>query len=201
MFTGLIQARGEVIALSTGRESMVMKFDAGRLATEVEVGDSIAVDGVCLTVTAVTNREVSVDVMLQTLKMTSIKDLKIHEVLNLELAMRPTDRLGGHIVQGHIDGVGTVISREPGDKWERLKIRVPKGLMKYVVAQGSITINGVSLTVGSIDDSEESIVLWLIPETLTETNLGQTEVGDLVNIEVDVLAKYVDRLMQKRDIS
>ena len=201
MFTGLIQARGEVIALSTGRESMVMKFDAGRLATEVEVGDSIAVDGVCLTVTAVTNREVSVDVMLQTLKMTSLKDLKIHEVLNLELAMRPTDRLGGHIVQGHIDGVGTVISREPGDKWERLKIRVPKGLMKYVVAQGSITINGVSLTVGSIDDSEESIVLWLIPETLAETNLGQTEVGDLVNIEVDVLAKYVDRLMQKRDIS
>ena len=201
MFTGLIQARGEVIALSTGRESMVMKFDAGRLATEVEVGDSIAVDGVCLTVTAVTNREVSVDVMLQTLKMTSLKDLKIHEVLNLELAMRPTDRLGGHIVQGHIDGVGTVISREPGDKWERLKIRVPEGLMKYVVAQGSITINGVSLTVGSIDDSEESIVLWLIPETLAETNLGQTEVGDLVNIEVDVLAKYVDRLMQKRDIS
>jgi riboflavin synthase len=201
MFTGLIQARGEVTGLINGYESMVLTFDAGDLSAEIAVGDSIAVNGVCLTATAIVNRKVNVDVMLQTLKFTSLKNLKIHEVLNLELAMRPTDRLGGHIVQGHVDGVGTVVVREPGDRWERLDIRVPKVLMKYVVAQGSITINGVSLTVGSINDADESITLGLIPETLTATNLGESAVGDLVNIEVDVLAKYVERLMQKRDNS
>jgi riboflavin synthase len=199
VFTGLVQARGEVTGLIKGDESMVLTFNADDLFTEVAVGDSIAVNGVCLTATAVANREISVDIMLQTLKLTSLKDLKIHDPLNLELSMRPSDRLGGHIVQGHVDGVGTVVAREPGDKWERLDVRVPSELMKYVVAQGSITINGISLTVGSINDAGASVTLWLIPETLTKTNLGEIVMGDLVNIEVDVLAKYVERLMQKRD--
>lgn len=199
MFTGLVQTRGEVTGLTKGHESMVLTFDAGDLATEVAVGDSIAVNGVCLTATAIVNSEIGVDVMLQTLKLTSLKNLKIHEPLNLELPMRPSDRMGGHIVQGHVDGVGTVVARNPGDKWERLDIRVPSELMKYVVAQGSIAINGVSLTVGSINDAGDSITLWLIPETLAKTNLGEIALGDLVNIEVDVLAKYVERLMQKRD--
>lgn len=198
MFTGLVQARGEVIALAKGNESMVLTFNAGDLAKEIAVGDSVAVSGVCLTAIDVVKEAVSVDVMVQTLKLTSLKDLKIGDRLNLELAMRPTDRLGGHIVQGHVDGVGTVAMRQPGEKWERLDVRVPRDLLKYIVAQGSITVDGVSLTVGSIDDQSCSITLWLIPETLAKTNLGERVAGDLLNIEVDVLAKYVERLMEKK---
>ena len=198
MFTGLVQARGAVIALARGNESMVLTFNAGDLAKEIAVGDSVAVNGVCLTAIDVIKEDVSVDVMVQTLKLTSLKDLKIGDRLNLELAMRPTDRLGGHIVQGHVDGVGTVAMRQPGEKWERLDVQIPKDLLKYIVAQGSITVDGVSLTVGSIDDQSYSITLWLIPETLAKTNLGERAVGDLVNIEVDVLAKYVERLMEKK---
>ena len=198
MFTGLVQARGEVTALTQGQESLVLTFSAGDLATEIAVGDSVAVNGVCLTATAITNKVVSVDVMVQTLKLTSLKDLKVGDRLNLELAMRPMDRLGGHIVQGHVDGVGTVVLRQPSEKWERMDVQVQKELLKYIVAQGSITIDGVSLTVGSIDDESCSLTLWLIPETLAKTNLGEILVGDLVNIEVDVLAKYVERLLERK---
>ena len=198
MFTGLVQARGEVTALTQGQEWLVLTFSAGDLANEIAVGDSVAVNGVCLTATAITNKVVSVDVMVQTLKLTSLKDLKVGDRLNLELAMRPMDRLGGHIVQGHVDGVGTVVLRQPSEKWERMDVQVQKELLKYIVAQGSITIDGVSLTVGSIDDESCSLTLWLIPETLAKTNLGEILVGDLVNIEVDVLAKYVERLLERK---
>lgn len=177
---------------------MVLTFTAPGLATQIAVGDSVAVNGVCLTAIKVVNEEVSVDVMVQTLNLTNLKDLAIGDPLNLELALRATDRMGGHIVQGHIDGVGTVIICQPGEKWERLDVRVPEELLKYIVPQGSITIDGVSLTVGSIDDENCSITLWLIPETLAETNLGKIVVGDLLNIEVDVLAKYVKRLLERK---
>lgn len=198
MFTGLVQARGEVVALAKGRESMFLTFTAPGLAAQIAVGDSVAVNGVCLTAIKVVNEEVSVDVMLQTLNLTNLKDLAIGDRLNLELALRAIDRMGGHIVQGHIDGVGTVITCQPGEKWERLDVRVPEELLKYIVPQGSITIDGVSLTVGSIDDENCSITLWLIPETLTKTNLGEIVVGNSVNIEVDVLAKYVERLLERK---
>lgn len=198
MFTGLVQARGEVIALNKGHESMVLTFNAHDLATKIAVGDSVAVNGVCLTATTIVNKEVSVDVMMQTLQLTSFKDLKIGDELNLELALRASDRMGGHIVQGHVDGVGTVVMRQPGENWERLDVEVPKELMKYIVAQGSITIDGISLTVGSINDESCSITLWLIPETLAKTNLREIVVGDSVNIEVDVLAKYVERLLERK---
>lgn len=199
MFTGLVQARGVVIALTKGRESMVLTFDARDLATQIAVGDSVAVNGVCLTAIKIVHEEVSVDVMVQTLKLTSLKDLKIGDPLNLELALRAMDRMGGHIVQGHIDGVGTVVMRHSGE--ERLDVRVPKELLKYIVAQGSITINGVSLTVGSINDQNCSITLWLIPETLEKTNLNEIAVGNSLNIEVDVLAKYVERLLERKATS
>lgn len=198
MFTGLVQARGEVIALTKGRESMFLTFTAPGLATQIAVGDSVAVNGVCLTAIKVVNEEVSVDVMAQTLNLTNLKDLAIGDRLNLELALRATDRMGGHTVQGHIDGVGRAVIRQPGEKWERLDVRVPEELLKYIVPQGSITIDGVSLTVGSIDDENYSITLWLIPETLAKTNLGEIAVGDLLNIEVDVLAKYVERLLERK---
>ena len=135
--------------------------------------------------------------MKQSLQLTNLQDLQLEDLVNLELAVLPTQRLGGHLVQGHIDGVGTVIQREPGDRWERFVITIPEELMKYVVAQGSITVNGVSLTVGSLDDEHSHVELWIIPETSLKTTFGKLQVGDRVNIEVDVLGKYVERLLSK----
>ena len=198
MFTGLVQGFGEVTALSIGEESMVLTFTAHELATHVGIGDSLCVNGVCLTAIKVIGNEVSVDVMGQTLNLTNLKDLIIGDSLNLELALRAADRMGGHIVQGHIDGVGTALLRQVSENWERLDVRVPKELLKYIVAQGSVAINGVSLTVGAIDDESHSITLWLIPETLAKTNLGEIAVGNLLNIEVDVLGKYVERLLERK---
>lgn len=194
MFTGLIQEIGTVKDLVEHEDSIEIRFDAGQLAKHIQVGDSISVNGVCLTATEI-NDAVKVDVMVQTLRLSSLSALVSGSKVNLELAVLPLERLGGHLVQGHVDGVGRVAARNPGERWERLLVSVPKGLMKYVVSQGSIAIDGVSLTVGSVDDSTSQIEIWLIPETLAKTILGLLEVGDPVNIEVDVLAKYVEKLL------
>jgi riboflavin synthase len=135
--------------------------------------------------------------MVQTLSLTSLGQLDAGSPVNLELAAKIDMRMGGHIVQGHVDGTGTVISLTPGDKWAEFVIAAPSHLTKYVVAQGSITLDGVSLTVGAIDDAKDTITVWLIPETLAKTNLSDKKVGDLINIEVDILAKYVERLISK----
>ncbi len=127
----------------------------------------------------------------------SWENLRVSSPVNLELAVLPTQRLGGHLVQGHVDGVGTVVTREPGERWERFVIAIPRQLMKYVVPQGSITVNGVSLTVGSLDDALSEVELWIIPETSTKTTFGILQIGDKANIEVDVLGKYVERLLAK----
>ena len=195
MFTGLIQEVGTVEKLIEYDSSIEIFFDAGRLSNQIKVGDSINVNGVCLTATKNDNDAVRVDVMAQTLRLSSLSKLRPGIKINLELAVLPVERLGGHLVQGHVDGVGRVIAREPGERWERLLVSIPKKLMRYVVAQGSIAIDGVSLTVGSIDDLSSQIEIWLIPETLSKTILGLLKVGDSVNIEVDVLAKYVERLL------
>ncbi|MFA5917984.1 MAG: riboflavin synthase [Candidatus Nanopelagicaceae bacterium] len=195
MFTGLIQEVGKVEKLIEHESSIEILFDAGRLAKQIKVGDSISVNGVCLTATKNDSDAIRVDVMIQTLRLSSLSELRLGSRVNLELAVLPVERLGGHLVQGHVDGVGRVIAREPGDRWERLLVSIPMELMKYVVAQGSIAIDGVSLTVGSIDDLSSQIEIWLIPETLSKTILGLLRVGDHVNIEVDVLAKYVERLL------
>jgi riboflavin synthase len=165
------------------------------------VGDSISINGVCLTATSIDGELVSVDVMVQTLKLSSLGSLNTGERVNAELATRADARLGGHIVQGHVDGVGRVVANEVGEKWQKFVIEIPSNLKKYVVNQGSICVDGVSLTVGSIDDRTGCVTLWLIPETLEKTNLGLKTPGSSVNIEVDVLAKYVERLIAHREIS
>jgi riboflavin synthase len=200
MFTGLVESLGKVSSIAIATDSAVITFDSVPFADQLNIGDSVSVNGTCLTVTKLGKESFSVDVMTQTLKLTSLQNLEKSDVVNLERAALVRSRLGGHIVQGHIDGTGSIAQLAPGEKWLQMDIQFPSDLMKYVVPQGSICIDGVSLTVGSVSDDLNQITVWLIPETLGKTNLSVKKPGDLVNIEVDVLAKYVERLT-KRDNS
>lgn len=200
MFTGLVQGVGEVIAIAKAQDSALITF-ASDLAADLAVGDSISINGVCLTATEVKENSFTADVMVQTLKLTTLGSLVSGSKVNTELATRADARLGGHIVQGHVDGVAKVVASEPGDKWQRFVVQIPESLRRYVVNQGSICVDGVSLTVGEIEDRTSLVTLWLIPETLAKTTLGQRKAGDFVNIEVDVLAKYVERLVQAQNLS
>ena len=197
MFTGLVQAVGTVGEIVRGEDSAVFRFDVANFLADVKLGDSIAVNGVCLTVVELTDSFFTADIMVQTLKLSSLGSLDTGSLVNLELAAKVSDRLGGHIVQGHVDGVGTITAITPGEKWQRVDISIPAPLMKYLQPQGSITVDGTSLTVGELDDPANSTAVWLIPETLKKTNLRARKVGDAVNIEVDVLAKYVERLLKR----
>jgi riboflavin synthase len=197
MFTGLIQAVGEVSAIKRAETSARLTIASPEIATQIAQGDSVSVNGVCLTVVEFDQNKFAVDVMVQTLKLTSTGELKEGSPVNLELATRAADRLGGHIVQGHVDGVAKVAAISTDSQWTRMDISVPSDLMKYVVAQGSICIEGVSLTVGELNDKADQVSVWLIPETLDKTNLSEKTIGDLLNIEVDVLAKYVERLIAR----
>ena len=199
MFTGLIGELGSITAIEKGESSAVFTINAPKLIGEIAVGDSVAVNGVCLTATAISGTTFTADVMIQTLSLTSLGQLSVASTVNLELAAQLNSRLGGHMVQGHVDGVAKVVGLTPGDKWAQFDITVPAHLAKYIVNQGSICLDGVSLTVGSIDDSNNVVTVWLIPETLENTNLSTKSAGDLVNVEVDVLAKYVERLLAKGD--
>ena len=193
MFTGLVADKGEILNLDMKEESALITIKS-KLLTDVRIGDSISVNGVCLTVISKTRESFQSDVMVQTLKLTSLGNLKVGDPVNLELAMAANSRMGGHFVQGHVDGIATVKENSIGEKWNKFVIEIPKELAKYVVNQGSITVDGVSLTVGSI--SENEVTLWLIPETLSKTNLSSRIPGNQVNVEVDILAKYVERLMK-----
>jgi riboflavin synthase len=197
MFTGLVAELGKITAITQGESSSVLTVQAPLLVPELSIGDSIAVNGTCLTATSLTTDSFTADVMVQTLSLTSLGKLEVGSPVNLELAAQMDMRMGGHIVQGHVDGVASVISRTPGEKWEQFIIEVPSDLSRYIVNQGSICVDGVSLTVGEINDSNNQVTLWLIPETLAKTNLSLKAVGDIVNIEVDILAKYVERLISK----
>jgi riboflavin synthase len=197
MFTGLVAELGKVTAISRGETSSVLTVFAPTLTPELSIGDSIAVNGTCLTATSLTADSFTADVMVQTLSLTSLGKLEEGSAVNLELAAQMDMRMGGHIVQGHVDGVATVVSRTPGEKWEQFVIAVPADLSRYIVNQGSICVDGVSLTVGEINDENNQVTLWLIPETLAKTNLSLKAPGDIVNIEVDILAKYVERLISK----
>jgi len=199
MFTGLIAELGSITDIEKGESSAVFTISAPKLISEIAVGDSVAVNGACLTATAISGTTFTADVMIQTLSLTSLGQLSVASTVNLELAAQLNSRLGGHMVQGHVDGVASVVGLTPGDKWAQFDITVPPHLAKYIVNQGSICLDGVSLTVGSIDDSNNVVTVWLIPETLAATNLSGKKVGDLVNVEVDVLAKYVERLLAKGD--
>jgi riboflavin synthase len=199
MFTGLIGELGSITAIEKGESSAIFTINAPKLISQIAVGDSVAVNGVCLTATAISGTTFTADVMIQTLSLTSLGQLSVASTVNLELAAQLNSRLGGHMVQGHVDGVAKVVGLTPGDKWAQFDITVPAHLAKYIVNQGSICLDGVSLTVGSIDDSNNVVTVWLIPETLAATNLSTKGAGDLVNVEVDVLAKYVERLLAKGD--
>ena len=194
MFTGLVADKAKVISITRGAESAVIQIESV-LASEIKVGDSVSINGTCLTAIELSSNSFKADVMIQTLKVTSLGKLSEGDFVNLELATRADSRLGGHIVQGHVDGIGSVIENSPGEKWNKFVVRVPKNLSKYIVNQGSIAIDGVSLTVGEISD--DLLTLWLIPETLERTNLAQKTSGDIVNIEVDIIAKFVDRIMNR----
>jgi riboflavin synthase len=197
MFTGLVQAVGTLSEINRGSDSAILKFVVSDFLTDVKIGDSIAVNGVCLTAVELGTNFFTADVMVQTLKLTSLGALEVGSKVNLELAARLSDRMGGHIVQGHVDGVAQVTAITPGEKWLQMDFQIPEHLMKYLQPQGSICVDGVSLTVGELSDEKNSVSVWLIPETLAKTNLSTRIVGDSVNIEVDVLAKYVERILKR----
>ena len=196
MFTGIVEELGNVAAVSHGALSAVLTIRGEAVLTDAAPGESIAVNGVCLTVVERSTTTFSVDVMAETLRRTSLGALEVGDVVNLERAMRADGRFGGHIVQGHVDAAGQILAREPGDRCEVVTISLPDHLRHYVVPQGSITVDGVSLTVTEVHDSPLSqFSVSLIPTTLALTTLGRKGVGAPVNLEVDVLAKYVERMM------
>lgn len=193
MFTGLVEDVGRIESLDSGDEGARIRIGT-RLAGEVGEGDSIAVNGVCLTATAVDAGGFETEAMNQTLAVTALGGLGAGDGVNLELAMKASDRLGGHIVQGHADGVGAVISIEDDGFARRLRVSLGPELIRYVVEKGSITLDGVSLTVAGL--GEDWAEVSLIPETLERTTLGGARAGDRLNVECDVVAKYVERLMK-----
>ena len=199
MFTGLIAELGSITAIEKSDTSAVFTINAPGLISQIAVGDSVAVNGVCLTATSIDGTAFTADVMVKTLSLTSLSQIFVGSPVNLELAAQLNARIGGHMVQGHIDGVATVVGLTPGDKWAQFDISVPADLTKYIVNQGSICLDGISLTVGEINDANNVVTVWLIPETLERTNLSSLLPGDLINVEVDVLAKYVERLLSKGD--
>lgn len=192
MFTGLIEDLGTVESLERTGDGARLRISS-RLAGELTLGDSIAVNGCCLTATAVDGGSFETEAMNQTLEVTALTAVDQGSKVNLELAMKVGERLGGHIVQGHVDGVGTVASVEDDGFARRLRVDLPTQLLQFAVDKGSITLNGVSLTISQLGD--DWVKVSLIPETLERTNLGDLAPGDRLNVESDVIAKYVERLM------
>jgi riboflavin synthase len=196
MFTGIVAQLGEVAGIEH-------RGDAAQLTIrgctgDVSPGESIAVNGVCLTVTGIMDGTFTADVMAETLSRSGLGALAPGAPVNLERSVRPADRLGGHLVQGHVDGTGTIVSRSPADHWDQVRIGLPPGLSRYVVHKGSIAVDGVSLTVSALSAAGAAqawFEVCLIPETLKRTTLGAKRPGDSVNLEVDVIAKYIERLL------
>jgi riboflavin synthase len=207
VFTGIVEEVGTLVVRQDGPDSAVLRIRAERTLDGVALGDSISVNGVCLTVTDVQPEHGSgagvwsTDVMAETLRRSSLGSTADGDGVNLERAVTAETRLGGHLVQGHVDGVGRVLARTPGDRWEIVRISLPPELARYVVEKGSIAVDGVSLTVSALtpaDAAEPWFEVSLIPTTLRDTTLGARAPGDPVNLEVDVIAKYVERLMGSR---
>jgi len=195
VFTGIVRERGRVSAIDGGAEGVRLRIAAPQTAAQAAVGDSVAINGVCLTATSVTDGELAFDAVAETLRRTSLGRLEPGAEVNLEPALRAGEPLGGHIVQGHVDGVGRVRALEPEGDGARLTVEAPPEILRYCVEKGSITVDGVSLTVASLAGDAFSIAL--IPHTLAETTLSRLAPGDEVNLEVDVLAKYVERLVTR----
>lgn len=196
MFTGIIEAVGTVDAVEVSGSAARLTLSSPEFAGALANGESVAVDGVCLTVAAVDGPRWEADVMRITREVTTLGGAASGGKVNLERAVRADARLGGHIVQGHVDGVATLVKRETGAEWDDLTFRLPPGLARYVVSKGSIAINGTSLTAATLDG--DLVTVSLIPTTLTHTTFGAARVGDHANIEVDILAKYVEGLLGAR---
>ncbi len=194
MFTGIVQELGRIAAIERDGAGARITVQTG-LVGELQAGDSIAINGVCLSAVSLQNGSFSADAMNETLARSSLGDLEVGSEVNLELPLRATDRLGGHVVQGHVDGTGTVAAVDSDGFARRVRVDAPPELLRYVIEKGSVAVDGVSLTVTGIDDS--SFTVSLIPETLQRTNLGRIRPGARVNLEVDVLAKYVEKLIRR----
>jgi len=206
VFTGIVEELGEVVAFEEFQDSARLTVRGQLVTAGASVGDSIASNGVCLTVTDASDGTFSADVMGETLSRSSLGALVRGSVVNLERPLRLDGRLGGHMVQGHVDGTGTILDRKPGDRWDVVRISVPPQLARYVVEKGSIAVDGVSLTVSALGTGPDPggepdpgggpdwIEVSLIPETLARTTLGVKQPGEAVNLEVDMIAKYVERL-------
>jgi riboflavin synthase len=196
MFTGIVEELGSVVALTRLGDSARLTVRGPLVTSDARLGDSIAVNGVCLTVVEVDDDTFAADVMAESLDRSSLGSLRVGSPVNLERAATLQTRLGGHLVQGHVDGVGVILTREPGEHWELVRLSLPEGLDRYVVEKGSITVDGISLTVVDVDATSFSVSL--IPATLKATTLGPKSPGDPVNLEVDVMAKYVEKLLGRQ---
>ena len=205
MFTGIVEELGVVEGIEQQDDAIRLTVRGAFVTTDVSLGDSIAVNGCCLTVAERDGETFTADVMHETLSKTSLGVLDIGSRVNLERAVTPTTRLGGHVVQGHVDGTGSVLRRTPSEHWEVVEIELPADLARYLVPKGSVTVDGISLTVVEVSNGstgrEGSFTVSLIPETLARTTLGFKQPGDPVNLEVDVIAKYVERLLEHREES
>ena len=193
MFTGIVEELGVIEGIEEQSDAIRLSVRGPHVTTDVSLGDSIAVNGCCLTVAERDGETFTADVMHETLNKTSLGALTVGSRVNLERAVTPQTRLGGHIVQGHVDGTGRVVRREASEHWELVEVELAADLARYLVPKGSVTVDGISLTV--VEVSAGSFTVSLIPETLARTTLGFKEIGDPVNLEVDVIAKYVERLV------
>ena len=196
MFTGIIEELGTVDSVEVLPDSIRLGIKGDLVRQDLSQGESISVNGVCLTAAEITEDGFIADVMLETLNRSSLSGISQGERVNLERAMSGDGRFGGHVVQGHVDGVAEIVSREPSANWEVVKVKIPAELSKYVVHKGSITFDGISLTVNDISDN--TVSLSLIPETLRLTTLGTKQVGDKLNVEADILAKHIEKLIEAR---
>lgn len=197
MFTGIIEEVGTIEQMKQAGEAIVFTIGANKILADVKLGDSIAVNGVCLTVTSFTSRTFTVDVMPETVRATSLRTLVRGAKVNLERAMAANGRFGGHFVSGHVDGVGEIIRKEPVANAVYYEIKVPKSLRKYMILKGSVAVDGTSLTIFGLTD--DTFTISLIPHTRAETILGDKQVGDIVNIECDVIGKYVEQFLRQKE--
>ena len=207
MFTGIVEELGRVVRLETVEDSARLTVEAPTVTQDVNLGDSVSVNGCCLTVTAVHGSTFTADLMAETLTRTTLGSQAPGDPVNLERALRASDRLGGHIVQGHIDATAEVLDHHRGEHWDLLRIGLPQEIARYVAVKGSVALDGVSLTVVNVVDASDvapvpgagaSLSVGLIPETLRRTTLGSRRPGERVNLEVDVMAKYAERLLGAR---
>jgi riboflavin synthase len=202
VFTGIVEELGQVVELERAAEPARLTIAGPQVSADARRGDSIAINGVCLTVTAINGGQFSADVMGETLSRSSLGALAPGAPVNLERSMRPDGRMGGHIVQGHVDGTGAIVARASAGGWDVVRVSVPAELSRYVVEKGSVAIDGVSLTVSALSPPGDGawLEVSLIPETLQRTTLGTKQPGDVVNLEVDMIAKYVERLLAGRQL-